>query len=92
MKARNDVFKVFDTEIGQILFEKTYDTDDEDLPVAILTKVKVESEDVNVEGKLSFSFETEEGMDEGWLSIDDYFDPKGLIESIIDILSGEDDD
>lgn len=89
MEARNDIFKVFDTPSGQVLFEKIYETDDEDLPFVIQVKAKFESGEVNVEGKLSFSFETQEGMDDGWLTIDDSFDPEGLITSLQELLSGE---
>lgn len=89
MEARNDVFKVFDTPSGQILFEKIYEPDDENLPFAIQAKAKFESDELNVEGKLSFSFETREGMDDGWSTIDESFDPEGLITSLQELLSGE---
>lgn len=91
MEARNDIFKVFDTPSGQVLFEKIYETDDEDLPFAIQVKVKFESGEANVVHKLSFSFETQERMDDGWLTIDDSFDPEGLITSLQELLNdGED--
>lgn len=89
MEARNDIFKVFDTPSGQVLFEKIYETDDEDLPFAIQAKAKFELDGLNVEGKLHFYFETALGMDYGWLALDEDYTIAQLIARVQELLSGE---